>query len=285
MSTPTPTNQRDRTTLVTSGGKTGRRVAARLEQLDRPVRIASRSTQPPFDWNDDTTWAAALDGVDAAYLAFVPEIAFPGADEIVAAFARTAVERGARRLILLSGRGGEGAVSAEQLVRATGADLTVVRSSFFAQNFDEGAFVDAVREGALALHAGDVVEPFVDLEDLADVITAALVDDRHIGETYDVTGPELLTFGQAVDAIAAASGRDVQYVAVTADEFLAGARAAGVPEEEAVGLMEVFSAVLDGRNASLGDGVQRALGREPHSFASYASRVAATGVWNEAEAA
>lgn len=278
--TPTP-----RPVLLAGGtGKTGRRVAERLDALGLPVRIGSRRADPPFDWDEPRTWAAALDGVGAVFMTYAPDLAFPGGAEAVDALARQAVAAGVRRVVLLSGRGEEEAVRAEDLVKASGADWTIVRCAVFAQNFDEGFFVDAVRHGALGVPAGDVAEPFLDVEDIADVVVAALTDDRHVGELYELTGPRLLTFQEALDKIGAAAGHPVRYVPMTADEFLADLRGAGLPEDDAIGLTGLFTAIFDGRNASLADGVQRALGRPPRDFRDYARATAAAGVWAVSQA-
>jgi uncharacterized protein YbjT (DUF2867 family) len=267
--------------LLTGGtGKTGRRVAERLEALGLPVRVGSRRADPPFDWDEPDTWAAALDGARAVYVTYAPDIAFQGGAEAVDAFVRQAVAAGARRAVVLSGRGEKQAEHAEELVKASGADWTIVRCAVFAQNFDEGLLVESVQAGTLAMPAGDVTEPFVDVEDIADVVTAALTDDRHIGQLYELTGPRLLTFHEAMAEVGAAAGRPVQYVPVSSDEFLAELRGAGLPEEEAAGLTELFAAIFDGRNQSLADGVQQALGRPPRDFAEYARRAAATGAWD-----
>jgi uncharacterized protein YbjT (DUF2867 family) len=269
--------------LLTGGtGKTGRRVAERLEALRLPVRIGSRRADPPFDWDEPSTWAAALDGVRAVYLTYAPDIAFQGGAEAVDAFTRQAVAAGARRVVVLTGRGEEEAEHAEELVKASGADWTIVRCAVFAQNFDEGLLVESVQAGTLAMPAGDVAEPFVDVDDIADVVTAALTDDRHIGHLYELTGPRLLTFHEAMAEVSKAAGRPVQYVPVSSEEFVAELRGAGMPEDEAVGLTELFAAIFDGRNQSLADGMQRALGRAPRDFADYARRAAATGAWSPA---
>ena len=270
--------------LITAGtGKTGRRIADRLSALHLPHRVGSRSGAPGttrFDWDDPTTWDDALAGTEAAYVAFVPDLAFPGAADAVGAFADRAAALGTRRLVLLAGRGEPAARKAEDRVAASGLDLTVVRASFFMQNFSESFFRDPLLDGTLPLPAGQVAEPFVDAEDLADVAVAALTTDGHVGEVYDVTGPELLGFAEAVDEISAATRRPMQYVPVTRGEYASGMVAAGVPVEEASALAELFGEVLDGRNAHLGDGVQRALGREPRSFADFARRAAAAGAWS-----
>ena len=267
-------------TLVLGGtGKTGRRVAARLAARGVPTRIGSRTGEPPFDWEDRSTWAPALEGVRAAYICYYPDLAVPGAPEAVGSFARLAVHGGVSRLVLLAGRGEPEAEEAENAVRASGAELTIVRSAWFAQNFSEDYMVEGVRGGEVALPAGDVPEPFVDADDIADVAVAALTDDRHVGEIYELTGPRLLTFAEAVSEIAEATGREISYVPVPIEEFAAAAYE-DLPGEFVELLTYLFGEVLDGRNARLADGVQRALGREPRDFRDYARAAAATGVWD-----
>ena len=273
-------------TLVLGGtGKTGRRVAERLKARGVATRIASRSGTPSFDWNDRSTWEVALDGVSAAYITYAPDLAIPGATDAIRAFVEQAVVQGVRRLVLLSGRGEEEAQLCERIVQNAGVEWTVVRSSWFNQNFSEGAFLDMVLAGAITLPAGDIPEPFVDVDDIADVAVAALTEDSHAGQIYEVTGPRMLTFAEATQEIAHASGREIQYAQIPSEDFAAGIAESGAPDDIAWLLDYLFSTVLDGRNACVCDGVQRALGREPTDFAEYARRIAASGVWSPLEAA
>ncbi len=274
-------NTDDNPMLVLGGtGKTGRRVADRLRARGVAIRIGSRRGEPPFDWDDDTTWAPAVQGVSAVYITYYPDLALPGAVEAVGLLSRLAVESGARRLVLLSGRGEDEAVRGEQAVQAAGADWTIVRATWFAQNFSEHFLVGGVLSGELAFPAGDAAEPFVDADDIADVVVAALTDNGHSGQVYELTGPRLLTFADAAQAISAAIGREVRYVPIAPAQYVDALIAEGLPEAEARGLTELFVTVLDGRNAHLTDGVRRALGREPRDFADYARDAAATGVWD-----
>jgi uncharacterized protein YbjT (DUF2867 family) len=263
--------------LITNGtGKTGRRVAARLQAAGRSVRIGSRTGRPPFDWEDRATWTPALPGASAAYVSYYPDIAVPGAPEAIEAFAHDALAAGTRRLVLLSGRGEEEAQRAENAVRASGAEWTIVRCSWFAQNFSEGIFREGILSGELALPnvVDGVAEPFVDVEDIADVAATALTERGHEGRLYELTGPELLTFATALDVIAVASRRPVRLAPVELNQF-----ANGVPAEFADFLSYLFTEVLDGRNARLADGVREALGRPARSFREYAQAAAASGAW------
>ncbi len=266
--------------LVIGGtGKSGRRVVERLTARDLPVRIGYRSGEPPFDWEDQATWAQVLLDVGAVYLTYYPDLAVPGAVDTVRSFVEQALACGIRRLVLLSGRGEEEAQHAEQVLQDSGADWTIVRCSWFNQNFSEDYLRDPVVSGEVVLPAGNVGEPFVDADDIADVAVAALTADRHVGQLYELTGPRLLTFAEAVEEIAKAVGRDIRYVQVSADQYAATLAEAKLPPEFAWLVNYLFTTVLDGRNAHYTDGVQRALGREPKDFADYAREAAASGVW------
>jgi uncharacterized protein YbjT (DUF2867 family) len=209
----------------------------------------------------------------------------PGAADAIRAFVERAKARGVRRLVLLSGRGEPEAQACERIVQESGLEWTVVRASWFFQNFSEGAFADMVLSGRITLPAGDVPEPFVDVDDISEVAMAALSTDGHGGEIYEVTGPRLMTFADIAEDLTNATGRDISFVEVPHDAFLDEVKRSGAPHDVVWMLDYLFATVLDGRNASLTDGFQRALGREPNDFRSYAREVAATGAWSPALAA
>jgi uncharacterized protein YbjT (DUF2867 family) len=265
------------TMLVLGGtGKTGRRVVERLKARNLPVRVGSRSGEPPFDWNDQATWAPVLQGVGAVYITYYPDLAVPGALETISAFSKLAVSHGVRRLVLLSGRGEEEAQACERAVQNSGADWTIVRASWFNQNFSENFLLELVLDGEIALPAGDTTEAFVDVDDIADVAVAALTDDKHAGQVYELSGPRLLTFADVAAEISKATSRDVRYVPLTPQQYVAELEKNGLPTV----FVELFTKLLDGRNSHLTDGVQRSLGRQPRDFSDYARDTAATGVWD-----
>jgi uncharacterized protein YbjT (DUF2867 family) len=270
------------TLVLGATGKTGRRVVERLRARGLPVRAGSRSGAPPFHWEDRSTWAPALQGAASAYVSYFPDLAVPGAPEAVGAFVEQALQSGTRRLVLLSGRGEEEAQRAERVLQDSGADWTIVRCSWFSQNFSESYMLDSILAGEVALPAPDTPEPFVDAGDIADVAVMALTEDGHVGRLYELTGPRMLTFEQAVAEIAEASGRPIRFVRVSMEEFAAGMAEQDVPDDVAWLLRYLFTEVLDGRNAHLTDGVQQALGREPVDFRAYAQRTATTGIWGAA---
>ncbi|MGQ5229828.1 NmrA family NAD(P)-binding protein [Streptomyces sp. yara] len=275
------TRTKDMTLVVTgASGRTGSRVARAAETAGMTVRPASRATG--FDWADRTTWEGVLRGADAARVE--PWDVAPGGltAEAVGELAETALGAGVRRLVLLSARGEDQALPTEEALRASGADWTVVRSAWFAQNFSEGPPAEELRSGELVFPAGEVAEPFVDVRDVAEVVVAALAGgERYAGRTLTLTGPRPLTWAEAVAEIAEATGRPLTYRAVPADSYRETLTGFGVPDEEAAFLVEVFATLLDGRNAHVEDGVRQVLGREPRDFSDVVREAAADGTWTE----
>ena len=267
--------------VIGSTGKTGSRVAAKLLELGHRVRYGSRRSAPPFDWENPETWPAALADVQAVYITYFPDLAFPGAEENIEALTKLAANAGVSRLVLLSGRGEYHAQRCEDIVRNSGLEYTLVRAAWFAQNFSEGYLRDPALAGVVALPAGGVREPIVDVDDIADVAVAALTEAGHNGQLYEVTGPRLMSFDEIAGALSAAIGRSVRYQPITLEGFHEEMKTIG-GELIADVLKGVCRETLDGRNEWVGDGVQRALGREPRDFVDFCWAAAAAGSWNEA---
>ncbi|WP_272003180.1 NAD(P)H-binding protein [Roseovarius sp. ZX-A-9] len=264
--------------VIGATGKTGRRVAAKLEAKGVPVRRGSRSSATPFDWEAPETWGPALNGVRSAYVTYFPDLAFPGAVEKLDSLCETAKDCGVDHLVLLSGRGEHHARLGEDVVRNSGVDFTIVRAAWFAQNYSEGYLRDPILAGVLPMPGGDVAEPIIDIDDIADVAVAALTEDGHRGELYEVTGPRLMTFAAMAAELSVATGRPIQHIPISFKEFHANIAQAGGEF-----VADVFTAIaretLDGHNAHVTDGVQRALGRPPRDFADFARAAARSGTW------
>jgi uncharacterized protein YbjT (DUF2867 family) len=266
-----------------STGKSGRRIAERLSARHLPVRHGSRSATRPFDWNDPLTWVPVIEGVKAVYVCYYPDLSVAGATDAIQSFTDLAVSRGVRRLVLLSGRGEPEAQRCEDIVRRSGVEWTLLRASWFAQNFSEAHFLEPIRDGELALPVADIGEPFVDVDDIADVAIAALTQDGHAGQLYELTGPRLVSFAEAVAQIAQASGRAIRFTRVSMAEYTAALEEARLPAQIVELIRYLFTDVLDGRNASVKDGVIRALGRPPRDFRDYVRETAATGIWGNGQ--
>jgi uncharacterized protein YbjT (DUF2867 family) len=266
--------------VIGGTGKTGARVAQRLTAVGIRTRIASRTSGTRFDWNDQTTWQPAMSGVEAAYVTYAPDLAVPESSTHIEELAELAYSEGVRRMVLLSGRGEPAAQKAEQVLADSGLEWAVVRASWFAQNFSEGYLLDPIREGHLELPVGGVGEPFIDVDDLADVAVAALTRTDLLGRVLEVTGPELLTFAEAVEAISAASGRAVSFETIGLQQFSDGMEEVGVPSDVVELLTYLFAEVLDGRNQSVTGVVEDVLERPARDFTTFAAEAARTGVWS-----
>ncbi|WP_439663924.1 NmrA family NAD(P)-binding protein [Lentzea sp. HUAS TT2] len=248
-------------------GKTGRRVVRTLEAAGITPRKASRATG--FDWNDTTTWKPFLHDVVSAY------VIAPENPALATPFVDLAATSGVRRLVLLSGRGldktpaelFQGMHAAEDALRAGTVPWTILRANNFNQNFSENVW----NPDALALPVDDTPEPFVDVQDIAEVAALALTTDDHHNQTYELTGPEALTFTEALAKIAKATGRDLTLTRLTPDEYRAHLQAEGVPEEVAAELNLLFEAMRAGLLATPTNDVERLLGRPATTFDAYVS--------------
>ena len=267
--------------LVLGGtGKTGRRVAKKLFTLGKDIRIGSRNEDPAFDWEKPETWVDVLNGIDSVYITFQPDLAIPSAVPAIEAFTSLAVEQGIQKMVLLSGRGEKEAQACEQIVMNAGADWTIVRSDWFNQNFSESFFLDPIKAGQVALPRGEALIPFVDIDDIADIVVESLLDDKHIGQVYELTGPRLLTFEQATSEISKVTGRDIQFHSITMEEYTTMLREHHVPEDFIWLVKYLFTEVLDGRNSTITNDVEKVLGRKAKDFADYARETVTTGIWD-----
>ena len=268
-----------RVAIVGGPGKTGRRVLERLTARGIDTYAVSRSSERRFDWMDRSTWALALKGATAAYVTYQPDLAATRAADDIGTLAHVAAEVGVEHMVLLSSRGEKGARRSEERLRRAPLDHTILRASWFAQNFGEGAFLEGIIAGDLALPAGDVREPFVSVDDIADAATEVLCNPAHGNGTYEITGPRSLRFADALAEIAAASGRKIRHREVPPGEFLSGLRRSGVAEGLAWLTEDPFAGPLHGRNEKVARDVERILGRKPLDFADYARRAGSEGVW------
>ena len=258
--------------VISKNGKTGSRVNERLQALGYATRPVSRSTHPSFDWEKPETWRSAIEGTPSAYVTYQPDLAVPDAEPAIREFVRIAPEAGLKHIVLLSGRGEDGAQRAEEVLRSSGISWNIVRASWFFQNFSESFM--------LALPAGDTVEPFVDADDIADVAVAALAEPGHRNKLFEVTGPRALTFAQCIGEISEALDRPVKYTRVPIDAYIDTLRKQGVAEDMQWLLRELFTVVFDGRNSNVMFGVEEALGRPATDFKTYVQKTADSGVWS-----
>ncbi len=267
--------------IIGGTGKTGRKVVANLEDQGHNVRIGSRSAVPSFEWEDPSNWMDVLKDIDKMYVVFYPDLAVPGAYEAIQRITMVAKAVGVKKVVLLSGKGEKEAERCEDLIANSGLDYTLVRASWFNQNFSESFFVDPVLSGEVALPMPEAQIPFVDTDDIADVVTAALTGDQHNGKTYEVTGPRKITFAEAIAEISKATGRPISYHPITLKEYTEIMKNAGLPADYIWLFEYLFREVLGNpNNQVVSNDVERVLGRKAKDFSEFASETAETGVWD-----
>ncbi|MER3373969.1 MAG: NAD(P)H-binding protein [Allomuricauda sp.] len=269
--------------LVLGGkGKTGRKVARKLTELNQNVRVGSRSEIPSFDWENAETWSNALEGMDRVYITFQPDLAVPGALEAIEGFMKVAQQKGIKKVVLLSGKGEREAELCEQVVINSGVDHTIVRASWFNQNFSESFFLDPILAGHVALPQAEAKVPYVDTDDISDVVVEALMNDKHNGEIYELTGPRFLNFAQVVEEIANATGRKIAFTPLSLPAYTKMMEDFGVPSDYVWLINYLFSEVLGNKsNEVITHDIEKVLGRKPKDFSAYVKETAASGIWNK----
>ncbi|OXA73941.1 NmrA family transcriptional regulator [Flavobacterium aquidurense] len=267
--------------VLGSNGKTGRRVVEILEKTGTiEIRPGSRNAKIPFDWEKPETWEKVLEDINSVYITFQPDLAIPSATASIQEFSLLATKCGVQKIVLLSGRGEKEAQLCEEIVKQNAKNWTIVRAGWFSQNFSESFFLEPILAGIVALPRTEALEPFTDADDIAEVVALSLLDDKHNGQTYELTGPELLTFELAVNEIANASGRKISFQGISLAEYIQMLRDYQVPEDNIWLVNYLFKEVLDGRNSNITSDIEKVLGRKAKRFSAYAQETAETGIWN-----
>jgi len=267
--------------IIGGKGKTGRKVVERLTKLGNNVRVGSRSGSPSFDWENSKTWAQALKGMQIVYITFQPDLAVPGAAKKIKIFTQLAVNSGIKKLVLLSGKGEKEAENCERIVKDSGANWSIVRASWFNQNFSESFLLDPILAGHVSLPKSEALIPFVDTDDIADVVVEALTDDVHNSQTYELTGPRQLTFKQVIEEISEATGRNINFNSITLEQYSKMLKQFQLPEEYIWLINYLFTEVLVSENSYVSDDVEKVLGRKAKDFSKYVNETTLTGIWNQ----
>lgn len=269
--------------LVIGGtGKTGKRVVHLLEELGQNVRVGSRSASPAFDWHQPEGWAQALAGIDKVYITYQPDLAVPGALQAIEQLVKESKRAKVKKLVILSGKGEREAQLCEQVIIHSGLAYTIVRASWFNQNFSENFLLEPILEGVIALPQAQANIPWVDADDIAAVATKALTEDEHNGKIYELTGPRTLTFKDAVNEIAKASNRELTFIPISVKDYSDGMRQANIPEDFVWLIEYLFTEVLGNPElAEVTNDIEKVLGRKPIDFSEYAAKTAETGIWKQ----
>lgn len=273
----------DNNILVIGGtGKTGRRVAEKLIQQNQNVRIGSRNNNPSFNWDDTSTYSEALKGMDKAYITYYPDLAVPGAKEAINSLTEIALKSGLEKVVLLSGKGEKEAEACEEIVANSGLNYTLIRASWFNQNFSEGFFLDPILAGHVMLPMANAEIPFVDAGDIAEVAVKVLNDDTYNNQTITITGPRKLTFREAIKEISNQTKREINFQAITLDDYLKSMKNAGLPDDYVWLIGYLFEEVLGNvKNQAVSNDVEMVLGRKAVDFTDFVKYTAQTKIWNQ----
>lgn len=265
--------------VLGSTGKTGKRVVSRLQQLQLSFREGSRKATPSFNWDNPTNWSDVFNEIESVYITFQPDLAVADAYEKIKLLVEIAKLNKVKKLVLLSGRGEKEAEVCEQLIMNSGLDWTIVRASWFMQNFSENFLLDSILNNHVVLPTTQSLEPFVDADDIADVVVAALTDAVHSKKIYELTGPELLSFEAATQQIALTLNRKITYTEVSIEDYCSILKENEIPEDY-IGLINyLFTELFDGRNQSICNDIESVLGRKATSFKEYITKTITTGIW------
>lgn len=267
-------------------GKAGRRVVDALTAAGVPVRAASRHpgeadgsvTPVRFDWYDETTWAPAVGDAETVFVKGLDSD--DDAAAIVTRFlgALPAV----RRVVLMSAVGVDRTPdhaprrALELAVQHSGKRWTILRPSWFLQNFDEDewVFAKALREdGELYAGSGGRRVGFTDTRDLADAAVTVLTEEGHDGRGYPITGPEQATFGEVAAVLAKVSGRPIRHVDATPEEHRKHFEKSGRPQAWVDHMLHLFALVRAGVFTPVTDDFERLTGKAPRTLAAYAEEV------------
>ena len=266
--------------LVTApNSKTGKQVVKLLKRENIPFRAASRSTSVPFDWENEKTWASAISGAHAVYVVIPPNLAFADMPQRLKAFLTYCEAVRVRRIILLSGRGEDEAAKIEEVALSNAIPTTVLRASWFAQNFSEGYFVEGVVNGQLAIPSKLVREPFIDTRDIAKAVVFALKDKSSNNYVFELTGPELLSFEDVAKKFTKHLDQSVTYVYMPIEDYINQLLQFGVSTDEIDLTRFLFGELLDGRNAYTTSDLSLLLGEQGTSFEQFIQHTKPSGVW------
>lgn len=271
-----------RTVLVlTATGTTGSATVQALVRRGAKVRAATRDpgrasfpagvTAVAWSYDDRATWAPALAGVDALYLAIPPFRADEA--ELGAAIVEAARSAGVQRIVKLSAAGVEnnpdsGHRRTELAIEASGLQWIHLRPSFFTENFLEFYGASIKTDGAIYLPAGKGKTGFITAADIGEVAAAALLGDA-TGEAWTLTGPESLDHDEVAEIFTRELGRPIRFVDIPPEAFEAALRSQGADDVGVAALSGLYSFVRAGWTGGLSPDVERVLGRKPQTFAEW----------------
>jgi len=225
-----------------------------------------------FDFSNSATYEGAVENVDRVFVLGPPmEMHL---DELVAPFLDFLKSKEINRVVYLSALGSEYMktltfhTTLTQKIKDDGFDFTILKPSFFAQNFKNYEGENITERGVVYVPAGDGKAAFVDVNDIAAVAATALTEDGHVGKTYEITGPEALSYQDAAKLLSEVTGKQIVYPVPTPEEFTATLKQAGAPDFIAPYMIDVYSMISNHHVNVVSNHVEQVTGNKPTALKS-----------------
>jgi uncharacterized protein YbjT (DUF2867 family) len=280
-------------TILIAGatGTNGKEVVRRLSAAGQSVRAMVRDRAKASylklpnvelvegDLSKPSTLDAAFNGVDRA---FILTAIMPDTVQWFQNFFDAASRAGVRHVVKYSGMGASrNALSevtrqhfeSDESLRNSGLNYTIIQPNSFFQNL-LGQSESIRKSGQFYLPLGDAEQSLIDVRDIAEVIERVLASDEHFGKTYELTGPEALTFYEVAQQVSEVAGKPVTYVPISVEAMESSLIEAGLPTWNAHALAEIMGSFSTGQYAYTTDTIENLLGRKPTSHAQWLSVVA-----------
>ncbi|WP_298014196.1 SDR family oxidoreductase [uncultured Aquabacterium sp.] len=258
-------------------GNVGQPLVQALLARGQHVKAASRSGKPVagaegvvFDYARPETFHAAFDGVDRAY------VMLPGghvnSKELLLPVIQAAAARRVKVVLqTVFGVDADDAIPYRQVeiaLERSGTPYVILRPNWFSDNF-HNFWKAGIDHGQIALPAGTGKSSFIDVRDIAESAAVALTTDRFDGQSFNLTGPEAVSYADAAQLLSEVAGKPVRYVPIDDSAFVEALTGAGVARDYADFLASIFHPVREGWTAAVTDHVQTLTGHAPRSLATY----------------
>jgi uncharacterized protein YbjT (DUF2867 family) len=267
--------------LVTGAtGTVGSEVVKQLQRANAKFKIAQRAKEKAssqsadsvlFDYDDPSTFAPALKGIDKLFL-----LSPPGRTPLEPRVIDAAHKAGLKHVVKLSVYGADGEDyifarehrAAEKKIESSGIAYTFLRPNGFMQNYVGNFGATIKSQGAFYLPAADSRCSVVDVRDIAAVAAAALTKPGHDGKIYTITGPEALSNSEIAGKLSRAVGKEIKYVAISDNDFRKAL--AGAPEGVVTALLDLMHYYISGKAARVTNDIERVTGKKPITFDQFA---------------
>ncbi|OAQ39801.1 hypothetical protein A5893_09500 [Pedobacter psychrophilus] len=267
--------------LITGAtGTIGKAVVKHLKAKNASFLIASRNPEEAaekfgsdinvvkFEFEDISTFENAVDGVSKVFL-LGPPLRYDLAD-VLMPFLDFLKAKNILEVVYISALGAEKMGDTltfhtiiEEKLKADGFDYTILKPSFFSQNFKNYEWENITQRGITYVTAGEGKVGFIDVDDIGLVASTVLTSTGHSKKIYELTGPELLSYQDAATLLSEVTGKQIVYPNPSIEEYTKALKAAGAPDFIAPYMTSVYSLISDHKVNFLTNNVETITGKKP----------------------